>query len=594
MKYISKNKGHIAHLSGDMLLKNLLETRGIEDVEAFLNPSPEHLYSPFLFKNMEAGCELLAKHLERRSRIYLLIDADVDGYTSASIIYQFIKNISGIECVYLTHEEKKHGLYSDILERVQGCDLIICPDSSTNDEKACQVLKERGIDVLILDHHVIEVENNYAVVINSADGQYPNPSLVGAMVVFKFCQAYKFRYQVDVDLTTYLPLAALGQIADMGGLSDADSRYLVLKGLTLFSNHPFLSALCEALSYSMNGKVTIETVSWNLSPLLNATIRMGEYRDKIHLFEALSGIERVVPYKARKSKNNPAPVEQLLPLHEYMVIKCKNLKSKQDNLTKKNVALIEEQIERYSLDSHSVIVLDGGEMQQAFTGLVANKISQKYKRPCLILKQRSDGLTLGGSARNYSKHPLDDFRQFILDSGLANYASGHKSALGCEIPASNLPAFVEYADRELADVVIEDVWHVDYAMSVSNVSERDVLTVATYDDIWGGNVEKPKFCITDIYLMAEDIKLVGEKKNIIRFETTHGNQRLTFIKFFASEKLYHELIHRTTTGFGVPYNGKLKLTVIGEFKINEYNNNTYPQIQIVDIQSEKVANQVLF
>lgn len=74
MKYISKNKGHIAHLSGDMLLKNLLETRGIEDVEAFLNPSPEHLYSPFLFKNMEAGCELLAKHLERRSRIYLLVD----------------------------------------------------------------------------------------------------------------------------------------------------------------------------------------------------------------------------------------------------------------------------------------------------------------------------------------------------------------------------------------------------------------------------------------------------------------------------------------------------------------------------------------
>ena len=510
------------------------------------------------------------------------------------MIYQFIKECSGIECDYFTHEQKKHGLHEAIMEQVHDCELIICPDSSTNDVESCQELQRRGIDVLILDHHQIEVDNPYAVVINSADGEYPNESLVGVAVVFKFCQAFKYLYPVDVDLRQYLPLVALGQIADMGGISNPDSRYLVLEGIKRFKDNTFLNALCESMAYSMGEKVTIEGISWSLSPILNATIRMGEYEDKIHLFEALSGIERTVEYKARKSKNNPNPQTQHLALHEYMPIKCKNLKSKQDNSTKKNVAIIEQQIEEKALDTHAVLVIDGGEMPQAFTGLVANKLAQKYKRPCLILKPRSDGERLGGSARNYSKHPLLDFRTFTLDSGLMNYSSGHAQSFSCEIPVKNLPLFIEYADKELADVEIEDVWHVDYQVGISTLTERDVLAVAKYDEIFGGNIEKPRFALTNIYLMAEDIKLLGEKKNIIKFETTYGNNRLTFIKFFASEKMYHELIHRTQTGFGTTTGGKLKLTVIGEFKVNEYNGNAYPQIQIVDMVSEKVDNKILF
>lgn len=589
-----KHKGSLEMLSGKELLANLLKERGIDDVETFLNPTAEHLQSPFLFKNMEEGCHLLAKHLQNKSRIMLLIDADVDGNTSASVAYQFIKDISGIECIYFTHEQKKHGLHPAIMEQIHDCDLIICPDAATNDVESCKELNERGIEVLILDHHQIEVENPYAVVINSADGQYPNESLVGVMVVFKFCQAFKYLYNVEVDLQKYLPLVALGQIADMGGLANPDSRYLTLEGIKTFRDNKFLDALCEALNYSMGGKVTIETISWNLSPLLNATIRMGEYEDKIHLFEALSGIEKMIEYKARKSKNNPNPQTQYLPLHEYMPIKCKNLKSKQDNSTKKNVAIIEEQIEREGLANHSVLVIDGGEMPQAFTGLVANKLAQKYKRPCVVLKPRSNGIMLGGSVRNYSKHPVDDFRTFMLDSGLMSYASGHKSALGCEIPVANLQSFIEYADEKLADVVIEDVWHVDYELNASSLTERDVLMVAEYDDIFGGGIDRGIFAITNIYLMAEDIKLVGEKKNIIKFETTYGKNRLTFIKFFANEKMYQELIHRQTTGLGTSSARKLRLTVIGEFRVNEYNGNSYPQIQIVDIDSELVPTHSLF
>ncbi len=594
MKYQVRSNTPIDMLSGEELLKNILNQRGIENHEDFLNPKESHLHSPFLFKNMEAGCELLMKHIKAKSRILILADSDADGITSASIIYQFIQDVSGITCDVITHYKKKHGLYPAILERID-CDLLICPDSASNDAESAKILSERGVEILVLDHHEIECENPYACVINSADGVYPNEALVGAMVTFKFCQAFRYLYDLKVDLTKLLPLAALGQISDMGSLKNPETRLMVSKGLELFDTNEFLRHMCEKQAYSMNNKVTIDSVSWSISPLMNAVIRVGEYEERMDLFYAISGVKRSVEHQARKSKNNPNPQVEVLSLQEFMANRCKTLKSRQDSAVKKGVAIIEKQVEEKQLDNHAVIMVDGTELNQTFTGLVANKLAAKYKRPCLVLRERGkDGEVFGGSGRNYSKHPLDDFRLFLNSSGLVNFASGHSNALGIELPSENVPALLTYADNQLGDIEIDDVYHVDYEIHSTKLSERDVLKVAEYNDIWGGDVERVKFAVTDIYLSSEDIKLLGEKKNIIKFDVEYRNNKISFIKFFANEKLYEKLIHRTNAGFGSMTGKRLKLTVIGEFKINEYNDNQYPQVEIIDMTSEVVAKKVLF
>ena len=74
MKYIVKNTGGFGMMNGKEVLTKLLNQRGVEDVDAFLNPTPSLLHSPFLLKNMNEGIDLLAKHLNQKSRILIVVD----------------------------------------------------------------------------------------------------------------------------------------------------------------------------------------------------------------------------------------------------------------------------------------------------------------------------------------------------------------------------------------------------------------------------------------------------------------------------------------------------------------------------------------
>lgn len=597
MKYLVKNQGGFGMMSGEEVLRNLLIQRGVEDVDTFLTLPHSVLNSPFLLKNMNEGIDLLAKHLNQKSKILILIDADADGYGSASMMYQFIKEISGIECQYFTHKDKRHGLHNEVFDGFDfEFDLIICPDSATNDVEMCKKLKEAGKDILVIDHHIIEVENTYATIINNQDGQYPNRTLVAGAVVYKFIQAFKQAYEINVDMRKYLALAALTLISDMADLRQPESRLMTLEGLKLFHLNGFLRELCDKQSFAMKDKRTIKTVAWSIAPLINATIRFASYEEKIMMFEAMAGVERLIPYKPKKSKNNPNPVEEMISIQSYMAKKCANIKKRQDDSVKKNVNQLVESIEQEGLDQHKIIMVEAGELPQAYTGLVANKLAQRYRRPCLILRRKDSNQELfGGSARNYAKFELMDLRGFLMKSGLMT-GSGHDDAFGIHLPASNKELVLNYADEELKDVEIQDVHHVDYEFPLGQLSSHDVLAIGQYQDIWGSSFcEEPLFAITDIFVTPDQIELVGEKRNTLRVQTKLGNQQLTFIKFFANEQIYNQMIHKSDKGFYTTKGKRFKLTIVGYFKQNEWKDGEKEaQIEIVDFTSELAINRSLF
>ena len=597
MKYIVKNQGGFGMMNGNEILRKLLTQRGVQDVDTFLTLPHSVLHSPFLLKNMNEGIDLLAKHLNNKSKILIMTDSDDDGYTSAAMIYQFIKDISGMECQYFTHKDKRHGLHDEVFDGFDfEFDLIICPDSTTNDVEMSKVLKEAGKDILVLDHHIIEVENTYATIINNQDGCYPNETLVGGAVVYKFIQAFRQAYQIDLDLRKYLALTALALIGDMADLRQPESRLMTLEGLKLFHLNGFLRELCERQAFAMKDKRTIKTVAWSIAPLINAVIRFGTYEEKIMMFEALADMDKKVPYKPKKSKNNPNPVEEMISIQAYMARKCLNIKKRQDDSVKKHVNLLIDTIEGNGLDQHKIIMVEAGELPQAYTGLCANKLAQKYKRPCLILRRKdSDNELFGGSGRNYSKFELDGLREFLIGSGLMG-ASGHSDSFGIHLPASNKELVLNYANEQLKDVEIQDVYHVDYEFPLGQLSSQDVLAVGQFQDLWGSNYcEEPLFAITDIFVTPEQIELVGEKRNILRIKTKLGNQELTFIKFFANEKIYNQMIHKTDKGFYTTKGKRFKLTIVGYFKKNEWKDGEVEgQIEVVDFVSELAINRSLF
>lgn len=509
-------------------------------------------------------------------------------------MYQYLTDL-GVEATYSTHMGKEHGITPKAIEGYE-FDLLIVPDAGTNDVEMCQQLKEQDIDVIILDHHKIEVENPYACVINNQDGYYPNPTLSGVGIVYKFCKEFDKMYGFDF-ADYYLDLVALGVIGDSMDLRNLETRYLTLKGLELMgTNNEFIKEIIIEQAFSIGDELTMHGVGWYVAPLINGLIRGGSYEEKIRLFEALAGFKAEVEYKPRKSAKNPNPVVEIQTLQKAMVRVCKSVKGKQDREIKKSVEKVMQKIEEDGIGEDKIIVLDVTDiLSQTLTGLVANKLASQFKRPVVLLRdKKEDESMFGGSCRNYSRFAIDDLQTFLMETGYFDGVKGHSNAAGVSILKENVNGLREHVGEKLENVTLEDYYHVDFELPVGQLKEKHVLQVGQWKSCWANTLQEPTFAITDIYVNSDEIKLLGEKKNIIKFDVTRGNNKIAFIKRFASENLYNQIIHRSNRGLAGGTK-KLKLTVIGKFTINSFNDKQYPQVEIVDILSEvQTAKKVMF
>lgn len=593
MKYTVKNKDFI--FVGDaQLLDLLLQQRGVADPQGLLNLDPTCLHDGLLMNNMQRGLEMLAAHVNNGSRIHIIIDSDVDGFTSSAFMYQYLADL-GIEATYSTHMGKEHGITTRVIEGYD-FDLLIVPDAGTNDVEMSKLLTEQGKDILILDHHKFEGEyNSYACVINCQDGHYPNNTLSGVGVVYKFCREFDKMYGFDF-ANFYLDLVAVGLVADSMDLRNFETRFLALEGIKLIGKcNDFLKEIAIEQAYSLGEEITLHGIGWYIAPLINGAIRGGSQEEKTRVWEALAGFQAEVEYKPRKSAKNPNPQVEIHSLQKAMVRVCKSIKGKQDREIKKSVATMLEHIEEEGLAEEKVIMMDVTDiLAQSHTGLVANKLASQFKRPVILLRdKKNDETSFGGSGRNYSRFAVDNLRLFLLETGQFESVSGHDSAFGFSIPKANVEALRNQVNEQLKDVDIEDVYHVDYEIEVGRLKEQHIKQVGQWKNMWANTLPEPTFAITHIYLSSEEIKLLGEKKNIIKFDVVRGDNKITFIKRFASESLYNEIIHRSAHGLSTG-NKRLKLTVIGKFSINRFNGNEYPQVEIVDVLSEVQARKVMF
>lgn len=175
-------------------VRTILQSRGIGDVKTYLNPSKNLLLDPQLLNNIEKGVETLYLHLKQNLPIFIQVDSDTDGYTSAAILYNYIKKVNSNALLTIRfHEGKQHGVIVDTVP--ENTSLVILPDSGSNQFEEHRQLKERGITTLVIDHHLTDRESEDAIVINNQlSSLYPNKSLCGAGVVYKFCQYYDLKY----------------------------------------------------------------------------------------------------------------------------------------------------------------------------------------------------------------------------------------------------------------------------------------------------------------------------------------------------------------------------------------------------------------
>lgn len=582
-KVINQNKDC---LNNDNLLYTLLQQRGVKDPNKLMNLDSSCVYDGMLLSNMDRGLNMLYWHLTNGSKIHVIDDSDFDGYSSAASCINYIRDIGfNNDITFSIHKNKEHGI---ILNRLKDYefDLLIVPDAGSSDMEQCKELKDK--DILILDHHNFnpldwkDIDNT--IIINCQDGNYPNNTLSGVGVVYKFLKEFDKKYGFN-KADNYLDLAALGMIADDMDLRNPETRYLVLNGLNKINEGNCNLFIKEIMTKNNLDKLNILDVGWKIAPLINGVVRMGTLEEKTDVFKAFINTKEDREYQPRKKKGEKEkPPIELQSLQKYMAREIKNIKGRQDRLVKKGVELVDNKINEKKLNTNKMIIVDiTQELEKTFTGLVANKLASTYKRPVILLRQKESD-TYGGSGRNYKLSSIESLQEFLNNTKLFNWINGHDNAFGFNINKSNINILVQTTNDLLKDMKIEDCYWVDYEMPVGRLKPKNIIDIGKWKDVWGNTLQEPQFAITDIYVKPEEVQLLGAKKNIIRINKTIGDKTITFIKFFANENIYNKMILKSTRGLSKKTPKKLKFNIIGKFNINEWEGKEYPQIEIIDFE----------
>ena len=591
MKYIQKTTKTIKeNFLKELLIDRQLIPANDEDYQArYFRPKKDNLEDFALLDNIMAGAECLEKHIKNKSRIYLVVDSDIDGFTSSAILYNYLmENFEDINIEYHIPDGKEHGLDTimPLLEHEQKYDLIILPDSSSNDYECHKKLNEMGYEILILDHHEAEKYSENAIVINNQlSKNYPNKSLSGVGVVYKFLQLLDERNGFN-SADSFLDMVAVGECGDMMDLNTLENRFISDYGFSHLKNEG-LRQLIKLQGYSIfgvkleeitdsfldNASITPINAAFYIAPLVNALIRVGSSKEKELLFQSFIKGKDIVPSTKRGHKGETETIA------EQSARNCYNARNRQNKEKEKALELLDIQISNDCLDDNKILILnaDDIDVSNTLTGLCAMGVAAKYKKPVLLGRVNKEGY-LKGSMRGRGESELKDFRSFLLSSGYMDYVEGHNNAAGFAIKESDVSKLYDYANKELANINFnEGFYEADFIVNgnCSYLNEM-IFDLCKGKNIYGQNCPEPIIITQNLTIRPDNIKIIGAYKDTVKI--TFNNT--TFMKFKAKE-----LIEQLQN-----YPGGFIATIVGRPSVNSWNGIETPQILIEDIEINKIDN----
>lgn len=551
------------------VIRTVLQNRGIEDCDGYvaLKEASRSTYEDLDY--IQEAVELFDKHVSAKNPIGILADNDVDGQTSATLMYKWIKAFDPKYDVrlYVHGRNKSHGLSDRDFNVDDDVKLLIVPDAGSNDLEEHKKLYEIGVDCLCLDHHHVEIniKDSPAIIINNQSStNYDNKNCCGASVTLEFCRALDNYYWTE-NCDDYLDLVAVANVCDVMTLSEFETRAIVNEGLVTITNK-LLQEIIKAQAFSMKDRINPHTVGFYIGPLVNAFIRLATHEERTLLLKAFCEIEdETFEYTKR---GEALPIEE--NIYEHVVRLAKSYKGKQDRARDKAVVSLLKKASKYENDK--VAIIDATEeIEGPLTGLVAIKISESINKPTLLVRKYEGALS--GSGRAFDNCPVEDFRKLVEECPYSIFAQGHAGAFGASIKQDNIDEARQWFNEQLEDIDMEKIYHVDFIFDMDDIDVGFIHTIDQNQDLWGHGLDEPLIVVENIVVKRSDIRIQGKESNSVTFTIND----IKYVEFKMGKD--NELLTWASEWDGDD-NDEITITIVGEVSISEYKGTYTPQVMI--------------
>jgi single-stranded-DNA-specific exonuclease len=439
--------------------------------------------NPALLQDAQKSAKKIADAIRENKKITLVGDYDVDGVSSTAIMIDFFRQIPyPLDAIIPNRFKDGYGVSPTVLQRVDA-DLVITVDNGISALEAAHICKERGIDLIITDHHTPSetLPDAYAIVDPKLEScQYPFKEICGAQVAWLLLGLVKKELQLSIDMRQFLDILAIAIIADVMPLIDIN-RTLVKEGLKVLmnSNRPSSIVIRDFLNKS---RITSEDIAFQIAPRINSAGRLKDAHIALEFFTATDINKAYKQFELLEQLNNIR-------------------KETESDATKEAM-----------LDANpdaNIIVVARENWHKGVVGIVAARLVDKFGKPAIVLSIE-DGVAKG-SARSIGEVSIYELikanNKFLLKYG------GHKMAAGLSLKQSNIDIFRDAINESASSIDSDDFVPKDNVLGILSSKDIDfeLLNLLESFEPYGEANNRPSFLLKDAQVI--DIKTMGKEKS---------------------------------------------------------------------------------
>lgn len=534
-------------------IASLLLQRGItsfEEARAFFNPSLADLHDPFLMKDMDKAVERILLAISSEQPILIYGDYDVDGTCSVAVLYLFLSAIYPNVFTYVPDRYREgYGVSSQGIDFADDnqIPLIITLDCGIKSHERVAYAHERGIDMIITDHHTpSETLPEALAVLNPkrADCSYPYKELCGCGIGFKLVQALCKTLDFSPETAyKYLDLVALATCADIVPLT-GENRILVHTGLQLINQQP--TEVMQLLLASAKRPVEVRDLVFVAAPRINAAGRMEH-------------AEKAVRFLIGRDLDKATELEYLNTQR----------KTTDEQITEQALCMILSQGE----EEAPATVVFSQDWHKGVIGIVASRLIETYYRPTIVFTQSGD--VLAASARSVKGFNLYEALCECKDE-LIQFG-GHTAAAGMTLRPENYERFKQKFQEVVERTLPQELR--SPKLTLSGELPLGDITYTFYRCLQRFAPFGPKNMTPVFYahgVLAKEVRRVGKDFSHLRMILTDPKSNHDFV----------------AVGFGLAPQKKLiesgqPLTIAYQLTENSWQGRTSLELIIKGVKSEK-------